>query len=278
MTYKIKNSLIFYAFILSFICCKPSAENKFRKLTNAEVLSQVEAGTFKGSEDMDYYDSLGHKINIDSFYLTHLPRDIKTDFYVNSENELKKIVVRIATEEDKAFFDTVNNVAVKSAEEIQTKNVRLVTVDCVKKKDILLSILKRDLDNRLDGFEGIDPKVDRRNLEILVSLYEECDDNLFDDLEEIHGRAIFLTIQHSDPYSRSVYYSYIEKAYTAGIISNQQLALLEDRMLMDDNKPQKYGTQIRGNKLYIVDNMDSVVVRRANMDMVPLEEYLEGFK
>lgn len=52
------------------------------------------------------------------------------------------------------------------------------------------------------------------------------------------------------------------------------LIMMEDRILMDKNLPQKYGTQIQNSKLYKIDNIDSVLIRRKNLGINSLEEYL----
>lgn len=53
------------------------------------------------------------------------------------------------------------------------------------------------------------------------------------------------------------------------------LVMMEDRILMDQRIPQKYGTQIQDDKLYKVDNIDSVNVRRERIGLEPLEVYLK---
>lgn len=56
--------------------------------------------------------------------------------------------------------------------------------------------------------------------------------------------AIFYVIQHSDKIG--MYLPIIREASANGAISPAELAMMEDRYLMNQGLPQKYGTQIKG--------------------------------
>ena len=61
-----------------------------------------------------------------------------------------------------------------------------------------------------------------------------------------------------------------------------QMALMEDRILMREGKPQKYGSQIQAGcktkwELYPLKNPETVNKRRAEVGLQPLEEYVKQY-
>ncbi len=87
--------------------------------------------------------------------------------------------------------------------------------------------------------------------------------------------AIWLGLQHSTKEIRKKYFSYIEKAVKNGDLSKQQYALMKDKILMDEGKPQIYGSQIDNGKLYKLKDPINVNERRKEMGMEPIEDYLK---
>lgn len=278
-----KMKFIFTLIILSAILncsigCINNTQSKLIKVDNETLMKWVKTKTFPMPANLLVYDSTGRSIDIDSLYLQVNPRDIKRDYYVNIKGDLVKMVLYKATEKDKEFFDLMNNLESKVSNKPNKENIILVPVDCSDKKNILEAVFKRDQQNRENGLEGIDEGIDQLNLQIVVSLFSKCKKELFNDLDPIHGSALFYTIQHSNEVWMREYLPYFKKAVPMGIITNQQIALLTDRLLMNQNKPQLYGSQIRNGELYQVDNIDSVRNRRKKIGMIELEKYLDLFK
>lgn len=89
-------------------------------------------------------------------------------------------------------------------------------------------------------------------------------------------------VQHADqqPKLQEKYLALMRKAVDAGAADKDLLAYLEDRVLVNEGKPQLYGTQLtrNGRGIYepkpIVDP-GQVDVRRAAMGLEPLKYYLE---
>ncbi len=88
------------------------------------------------------------------------------------------------------------------------------------------------------------------------------------------SRSAFLLLQHS-PYIRK-YYKLIKQAYQNGEIDPVQYAMVTDRLLTEDGKPQLYGTQgIKSNRtekyfpgktiIWPIKDFDNVNQRRAEM-------------
>jgi len=156
--------------------------------------------------------------------------------------------------------------------------IELVEVDCNKKGEILDSVYQSDQRIRMSNvpFEQF-AKEDHRNQELAISIIEKCGMPSLKEVSRKQLDAIWLALQHTDKKYRKKYFPLIEEAVKNGDLSKQQYALMKDRILMDDGEPQLYGSQIENGKLYELEAPDSVNVRRKEMEMEPLEEYLKNF-
>jgi len=94
------------------------------------------------------------------------------------------------------------------------------------------------------------------------------------------GNAAFLVIQHADLKTRQKYLPTLQKAAEAGELNKSSLALLIDRVRVDEGKKQLYGTQYFRNEVTgefefrPIEDVENVNVRRAEMGIsYPIEEY-----
>lgn len=105
-------------------------------------------------------------------------------------------------------------------------------------------------------------------------------------LSDDANRAIFLVIDHSDLKTMNKYISLFHDAVEKGYIQTNDLVTMEDRMLMNAGKPQKYGTQayslVEDGKtvIYIwpVEDPDKLDALRKSVGLMPIGEYLEMVK
>ena len=105
-------------------------------------------------------------------------------------------------------------------------------------------------------------------------------------LSDKANRAIWIVIDHSDLTSRSKYLSFVRAKADEGILDKSDYAMLNDRVLMEEGKPQVYGTQIKmaatfdgedmAMQLYLwpVENPDALDSLRRSVGLSPIEEYL----
>jgi hypothetical protein len=96
------------------------------------------------------------------------------------------------------------------------------------------------------------------------------------------AEATFLLVQHAEPSFQKEMLPLVEKAFRAGGLRGQSYALLKDRVLVAEGKPQIYGTQtkLKGKDFIpapIADeaNLDK---RRAEVGLQPFAEYLKLLK
>jgi len=93
------------------------------------------------------------------------------------------------------------------------------------------------------------------------------------------SEAAFFLVQHADHTFQKEMLPLVRNAYVTGGLLGQDYALLQDRVLVGDGKPQLYGTQFkfRGKELVPDPIEDELNVdrRRAEVGLPSLAEYLE---
>lgn len=95
------------------------------------------------------------------------------------------------------------------------------------------------------------------------------------------NKALWLVIQHAPLENQEKYLPLLEESVKKGESNGSDLALLEDRILMRNGKPQKYGSQISLDsetgeaKVYEVESPEYVNQRRKEVGLGPIEEYVK---
>lgn len=93
--------------------------------------------------------------------------------------------------------------------------------------------------------------------------------------------TLFLVIQHADIKIQDKYLPMMRKAVKENKAKVRELALLEDRVLIDHGKKQLYGSQIEMDettgkyKISPIEDEPNVNRRRASVGLGPLEEYVK---
>lgn len=105
-------------------------------------------------------------------------------------------------------------------------------------------------------------------------------------IEEVGAKAhqaLFLVVQHSDadPPAQAHYLEMLREAVAAGRARTTELAYLEDRVAVNNGRPQIYGTQVgyKNGRNFFEEIQDEANVneRRKQMGLEPLEIYAEQF-
>lgn len=95
--------------------------------------------------------------------------------------------------------------------------------------------------------------------------------------------TLWLVIQHAPLKAQEKYLPLMQASVKKGESRAMELACLKDRVLMYKGEKQIYGTQVRINnktgaqELWPVENEKDVNVRRKEVGLEPLEEYLKHF-
>ncbi len=101
----------------------------------------------------------------------------------------------------------------------------------------------------------------------------------FSSVGEAAAKAAFLIVQHSPviAFQREVL-PHLAAAAAAGEAQRSDAALLEDRVLVEDGKPQRFGTQFRivdgVLTAYPIAEPETLEQRRATVGLMPMEEYV----
>ena len=93
--------------------------------------------------------------------------------------------------------------------------------------------------------------------------------------------AAFLILQHADHETQVEYLPLVKTAVEAGEFERRHFALLQDQILVAEEKPQIFGTQLYWDdttgklELFPIEDEAKVYSRREAYGMMPLAEYVE---
>ena len=243
------------------------------KLSENELIERAKNKEIIDLNNVIYKNEVGTIISLDS--IKKIPnKEYATDRYINKEGIVKEMVLRKATKNDKDF----------QVKLIQAYNyvepIKIIEIDCDKKTEILEEIYSLDQNMRLSE-NNYDPKVDKQNLIKVISLIENCGMPTTKEVSKKQMSAIWLVFQHADNKNRKKYFPLLKKSAKNGDLSKSNIALMEDRILMMDGKPQIYGSQISINEatdkleLYTLEKPETVDKRRNEVGLGSLKEYVK---
>lgn len=212
----------------------------------------------------------GVSISLDSLKKLENTGQYFEDFYADQAGVIRKVVVRKKTAADDAFLRKLQQ-AMNPAPEVQQ-----VDINCAETGPLLDEVLRSDQGMRQAG-STVDPQQDHRNLEIVVSIIEQCGMPTLREVSEEQLSAVWLALQHAPQPWQSQYIPQLEQLAEQGDLDWSIIALMKDRALMNEGKPQIYGTQIRNGQLYNLKDPAYVDQRRATVGLGPLKTYLQRY-
>ncbi|RPD49436.1 hypothetical protein DNI29_01125 [Hymenobacter sediminis] len=124
---------------------------------------------------------------------------------------------------------------------------------------------------------------DARNLQRITKLLDTHGWPTKAEVGNTGTSTVFLVIQHSDLATQEKYFSMAKQAAERGDLSKPALALLQDRILIGQGKPQIYGSQLHtdpttGKTVFSpIEDEAHVDERRAAIGMEPLASYAKRF-
>lgn len=263
--------------IISLSCNKNEnyKPDGLRLVTQEELLKNAKKRQFFNYDHVVYKNESGIEISLDSVKNIPNSEEWTADRYVNENNELKELILRKASEKDKVFQQKLR----AAFENEIVEPIIPIEIDCYNVQEILTKVYTLDQDTRKNGSAG-NPNIDRENLIKVVSLIEKCGMPTLNEVNQKQMSAIWLVLQHADNHHRKKYLPILQKSAQNGDLRKSQMALMEDRILMMDGKPQIYGSQITENSengkwmIYDLQDPESVDKRRAKVGLGPLSEYV----
>ena len=139
--------------------------------------------------------------------------------------------------------------------------------------------------DELVGYSSEMNRKDSLNQAIVFGILDK--DGWPSNLSDKANQAIWIVINHSDLTSREKYIGLVKAKAEEGILEKSEYAMLNDRILMEQGKPQIYGTQIKMSAtvvgedltmqfyLWPVENPLSLDSLRATVGLTTIDEYLE---
>lgn len=166
------------------------------------------------------------------------------------------------------------------------------TLACVKEKDQAIRRQMAELtravtvDGRMELIDSLIvtseqvERVDAGNMAVVDSILQN---GLPKNLTADSYKTIWLVIDHSTLNKQVEYLPLIEQMATDGLISKDSHAILSDRVAMNQNRPQRYGSQSvqfgKNDKMqlyiYPVEQPEKLDSLRATVAMQPIAEYLK---
>ena len=261
------NRLIFILFIFTIVGC---SENNLRQITELELINRIVNQNMPDPSKVKIVTKDGAEISIDSLKSLEESGKYFEDFYVNDKNEIVQILVRKKTKDDQKLIFKINQKLNEGPE------IQLIEVNCDDKVNILQKVFERDQGMRRGG-NNINPEIDHENLEIIVSFLNKCGMPTLKDVNDEQMAGIWTILQHAPAKYQSKYIPLLEESAKKGDLKWSVIALMKDRALMYEGKPQIYGSQVSNGELYELFEPEYVNQRRAEIDMEPIEEYLKRF-
>lgn len=239
------------------------------KMSDKEYVKRAVKNDFPNIDSIIIKDITGTVISKEQLFELYEGGNHTTDFYKNKSGEIVEVVVRKSTPADQKLEAEINKKLNAGPP------VTILDIDCGNIDNLLEEAYRRDAANRQDG-NNIDQVKDHQNLELVVSIDQLC--GLPKGKE--NERQIFiawLIVQHNRAQYRKQFINYFTEAEKDGALAQSQLALMKDRILMDDGKPQIYGSQLYNGELYTLRDASTVDRRRAEVGLEPLKDYLARF-
>lgn len=241
----------YFLLTITLIVLTNCKDSKLIELSYEEYQEKINKRELTDAKDLIIKDEHGNLISLDSMIILHEKHDYFDKFYKNKQGEI--VVYQLSPK----------------------PKFRDLSINCDETDGLLDSLLLADQSIR----NYHDPKQDYANLEVAINILEKCGMPK----EPKSVKTIFLVIQHNHSNHQRKYIEKFREAANSGILPKSSLAMMEDRILMSQNKPQLYGTQVKRNskdgrwELYKLHEPEKVNKRRSEMGLGSLEEYLKNF-
>lgn len=258
---------ILIAIIICLVSCQ--SKDELRKLNYEEVLELIHNRSFNYYH-ASYLDEFENPLS-DSLRQLLNQGKLARDFYINKAGEIQQVRVRKLKEED-----ILNEIVIRgSISYIMTNKDQftLTEVDCDSIPDLVNRVHSIDQGVRMGTIEGSIFETDKENRTIVLSIVKKCGWTAFQD--SIVPK-VFYVFQHMPDDYIAVSFPFFLKHADKGILPLKQLALMEDRLRMNNAFPQKFGTQLNGESFYQIEDPYNVNKRRAEYGMDSIEKVAES--
>jgi hypothetical protein len=253
-----------------FTACKNEQESQqeLRGITYDQMQQGVLENKIKVPKDIVYYSIDGVIKTLVANGENAIFNPTATTWFVNKQDSIVEVHLLSAVE------------SVKQLENNKLVN-ELSTATCDSQKAFFKRLEMRSL--QVNANEDLNEILASQNMEALMFVLKTCGFPNLQNAGEDGMQTVWSILQNAPVETRGLYFPQVIEASKNGDLERQDVALMQDKMLMDYGKPQLYGSQVlrddSGNfTLYNLDKPAQVDARRAIMGMTPLKEYLDYFK
>ena len=199
-----------------------------------------------------------------------------TDPYADESGKVKELILRIATDADRIFYKQLQ----AAFEEGPSPKVR--DIDCTKMAELLQMVYDERQLKIVANIE-LEREVQREHLEIVLSIGAKCGMPNLTVVNESQMSAIWMTMSKASYQFRKAFLPNLVIAVENGDMKESHIAAIKDKTLMDEGKPQVYGTQVvrddQGDwRLYGLEDPNYVDRRRKDIGFGSLQSYLEQYE
>ncbi|HLK58470.1 MAG TPA: carboxypeptidase-like regulatory domain-containing protein [Chthonomonadaceae bacterium] len=216
-------------------------------------------------------------VGADGLQPLSIPIQVEADHPQNAAQR-PALLLHLRQTEDKrnSFVTPITNPALRA------ELLQMVKED----QDIRNTWIQHGVDHPDKAIEDRMSEIDAHNLERMKEIVRQYRWP-GPDLVGVDGsEAAFLLVQHAQLTFQKEMLPHVRRAYRAGQLQGQDYALLLDRVLVGEGKPQVYGTQAKpiaewnGQEptLYPIQDEANVDKRRAEVGLFPLAEYRKMMK
>lgn len=281
--------------VLLLFACDESNDCEITVLTNDEIYKRAEQANFLSPKIPVFLES-GERVPRDSV-ANYSPSKYAYSRYVDCRDSVVRLVIREVTDEDKDLRERIDSLyshnldltikRIKWFEKDTSLHQSMIEmakfhspaktypVNCDSTSQLIRKAFRRDQKNRGKG--SINLKEDKKNLNLVESIVENCTLAAIESLGEPIVYRFFMIIQHAPKKYRKKYIPFFKKMAKKGLLRQGSLALMIDRMLIESGEKQLYGTQYKINKrtgkrkLQPIQSTDLADSLRGKANMSPLQ-------
>jgi len=267
-----------------------------RQANSAYQNKQYDLAVSFSRKALKYGDLRTHLYNLGCYYALNGNTDSAFNFIHQAINHGDKDCFWLTKDSDLEMLRTTNRwdslveyCLKKSSYSMDTTlAIYLLTLKGNEKKyrlqlDTVLATIG-DNNRVTDSLWQIINSIDKNNTMILDSIVEI---NGFPDICMVGPRAayvVFMIVQHADTTAHNRYYPFIQQSAKAGCFKLSYLAYLTDRIMMNRDFKQLFGTQLswddslKTHKLIPIIDSVNIDIRRKYYGLMPLDDYLERIR
>lgn len=263
----LKMALLCLLIIGSIKCSSPN--HKLNRIEHEKLLERI------NNLEIDYIHA-SYRDSIGAELCVELRRELnqgklRREFFTDQSGIVKEIRVL----KMRHYEDIFNEIRLVAAIQNPFLTVHLPEVDCRSINKELTDAYFTDQEVRTGQIPSNLNQVDEENRLKVIALIEKCG------WEQVDTNMInnyYYVFQHMPPGLMARYYPDIVKFNQLGYIDNFNLARMQDRLLMNNNYPQIYGTQINNNtSFYRMIDPYNVNKRRAAMGIDSIESWAKKY-